>query len=45
MRRIPIVHNEMGHSIKSLYTQGRLHHAELVMTMWFTAFLVNNQIS
>ena len=26
-------------------TQGRVHHAELVMTMWFTAFLANNQIS
>ena len=44
MRRIPIVHNEMCHSIRSHYTQERLHHAELVMTMWFTAVLVN-QIS
>ena len=26
-------------------TQGRVHHAELVTTMWFTAFLANNQIS
>ena len=35
--RLPLVHNEMCDSIRSHYPD-----AELVMTMWFTAFLVNN---
>ena len=43
--RLPSVHNEMCHLIRSNYTQGQEHYAELVMTMWFTAFLASNQIS
>ena len=39
---LPFVHNEICHSIRSHYPGVRGCHAELVTTMWFTAFLVNN---